>query len=581
MSRRRFLILGGSSSSLVLLAACQRGIAPPAPAASTQQPLVARTREAIETPQTVSNQSAAQPTSASAAPVPAATTAPVAAKPAATVAPAVTQTGPKGTFTEAWNTSLSPAWWDPQENPPQITPYNFQIAMHDALVKHMPGKTFAPSLAESYEMAPDFKSATFKLRPGIKFHDGSPVTPEDVKFTYEQYRGANAKILHDKLDRIDLPDDRTVKFFFKEPFVDFILVYGSPSSGAGWIVPKAYYQKVGPNGFKLAPIGAGPYRFIKQMAGSDLELEAFTDYWRKPPSIKTMIFKGIPETATRFAVLKTGEADAAYAIQGDLFQTMKQDASLRVVAVQGNPTWLEMMALDKPDHPLKDIRVRQAVSLAIDRKAINDAELGGMSTIGGNWIPIDWPGGLDKPVPPTDLAQAKKLLADAGVADGFEISLLSPLPPYFSWGERLVGQLRAVGIKTNLNTMERAAFYDQMAPGPNHLKGLVLMFSGAPGDAASRIRESAVTGGTFSGLSVPEIDAWMKQYDSSIDMQERKRLVETVQNFILDQYLIVPVCRNVAIWGFGPRLGGKLDDVTGSIPQYNYLGPYEDLVLKD
>jgi hypothetical protein len=98
--------------------------------------------------------SAAQPTAA-----------PVAAAP--TAAPAVAQPGPKGKFVEGWQSGLTPAWNDPQENPPQITPYNFQLAMHDALVKHMPGKPFAPSLAESYDVAPDFKSATFKLRPNI------------------------------------------------------------------------------------------------------------------------------------------------------------------------------------------------------------------------------------------------------------------------------------------------------------------------------------------------------------------------------------------------------------------------------
>ena len=492
------------------------------------------------------------------------------------------QAGPKGKFTEAWNTTLSPAWNDPQENPPQITPYNFQLAMHDALVKHMPGKTFAPSLAESYEVAPDYKSATFKLRPNIKFHDGSPITPEDVKFTFENYRGAGAGVLKSKVDHIDLPDNRTVKFFFKEPFLDFLLIYGSPSSGAGWILPKAYYEKVGKDGFKTAPIGAGPYRFVKQLPGETLELEAFTDYWRKQPSVKSIVFRGISDTATRFAVLKTGEVDAAYAIQGELFDTLRQDSNLRTVVVQGNPTWLEMMGLDSPDHPLKDIRVRQAVSLAIDRQAINEAELGGTSSIGGNWIPPDWPNGLDKPVPPTDIAQAKKLMAEAGVADGFNISNLTPLPPYFSWGERLVSQLRAVGINTQLNTMERAAFYERMAPGPNRLKGLILMFSGSPGDAASRIRESAVTGGTFAGLIVPEIENWMKQYDASTDMAERKKIVETVQNFILDQYFMVPVCRNVAIWGLGQRVANeRLEDVIGAVPQYNYFGLYEDLQVKD
>ena len=564
LSRRRFLLLGGSTSTILLLAACQRGEAPPAPASNTTEPFVPRTREAIVDPQAT----------IVSAPAAASTAAPA-------TAPAAVQPGPKGRFVEAWNTSLSPAWWDPQENPPQITPYNFQLALHDALVKHMPGKTFAPSLAESYDIAQDFKSATFKLRPGIKFHDGSPVTPDDVKFTFEQYRGANAKVLHDKLDKIDAPDDRTVRFLFKEPFVDFLMLYGSPASGAGWIVPKAYYEKVGKEGFKTAPMGAGPYRFVKQTSGSDLEVEAFGDYWRKPPTVKTIIFQGIPDTATRFAVLKTGEADAAYAIQGELFDTMRQDPNLRTVAVQGNPTWLEMTSLDRPDHPLKDVRVRQAISLAIDRKAINEAELGGMSTIGGNWVPPDWPGGIDKPTPPTDLAQAKKLLADAGVADGFDISAVTPLPPYFSWAERLASQLRAINVKSQVNTMERGAFYERMAPGPNRLKGLILMFSGQPGDAAARIRETAVTGGTFSGISIPEIDEWMKQYDASTDLQVRKRLVEQVQNLLLDQYILVPVCRNVAIWGLSNRVGGKLDDIVGSIPQYNYVGPYEDLQLKD
>jgi peptide/nickel transport system substrate-binding protein len=177
---------------------------------------------------------AALPTQAPAAAPAAPTTAPAA--PASTAAPAVTRAEPKGRLTTTFQTTLSPSWLDPQENPPQVTPYNFAYCLHDALVKHMPDKLFAPSLAESYEIPPDFKSATFKLRPGVKFHDGSPVTPEDVKFTYEQYRGASSTVLKAKLDRIETPDDRTVRFHFKEPFVDFLMLYGSPASGAGWII---------------------------------------------------------------------------------------------------------------------------------------------------------------------------------------------------------------------------------------------------------------------------------------------------------------------------------------------------------
>src|SRR5205085_11220979 len=171
----------------------------------------------------------------------------------------------------------------------------------------------------------------------------------------------------------------------------------------------------------------------------------------------------------------------------------------------------------------------QAVSRAADRQAIKEAEMGGRSPIEGNWIPEDFPGALKRPVPPLDVARAKQLLAEAGVADGFEISMLTPLPPFFSWGERVVTQLRAINIKTQLNQMERGVFYEKLAPGPNRLKGLVLVFSAGPGDAAARIRESAVCKGTFSGLCLPEIDDRMAKYDASADPAERKKLIEEVQ----------------------------------------------------
>jgi len=277
-------------------------------------------------------------------------------------APATGKPQPTGQFNYAWHTTISPAWLDPQENPPQITPYNFTYALHDALVKHLPGQPFAPSLAESYEVAPDFKSATFKLRQGIKFHNGDPVTPEDVQFTFEQYRGANAKLLHDKTDRIEIPDARTVRFQFKAPFLDFLTLYGCGASGAGWVVPKAYYQKVGPDGFKQKPVGAGPYRFVSQQAGIQVEFEAFTEYWRKVPNVKTLIMKGVAEDATRVALLQTGDADVANLIPGQLLDAVRRDPKLRLAAVKAGPVWLELGALDRPDSPLKDVRVRQAVT---------------------------------------------------------------------------------------------------------------------------------------------------------------------------------------------------------------------------
>jgi peptide/nickel transport system substrate-binding protein len=270
-----------------------------------------------------------------------------------------------------------------------------------------------------------------------------------------------------------------------------------------------------------------------------------------------------------------------YMIPGDLLDPVRKDSKLRLTAPLGGANWLEMIP-EGPNSPFNDVRVRQAISLAIDRKAINDAELGGLSPVEGNWISAEWPGALQRPVPPTDVAKAKQLLAEAGYAQGFEVSSITPLPPNTSWAERVASQLRAINVTTKVNTMERAAFYDQLAPGPDRMKGLIIQFSGAPGDAASRIRENAVCKGAFSGVCVPEVDQRMARYDASIDLKERKQLLDEVQAYLLDQHVLIPLVRNVFTIAAGPRLDvPRLEEIIGAIPQYIWIGPWEDVKIKD
>ncbi|HEX2171840.1 MAG TPA: ABC transporter substrate-binding protein, partial [Dehalococcoidia bacterium] len=307
--RNRLILLVTASLLAALVASCAAQT--PAPKTGGGQSATPQAGPAAPAQPTVELKAPGERFSTQQQASPVAPSAPSAASPAAPAAPAgpspaaglkveaplaaPERTEPKGRMVYAWSTGLSPAWLDPQENGLVITPYMHQYALHDAVVKHMPDKLMTPSLAESYEVAPDFKSATFRLRENIKFHDGTPVTSEDVKFTYENYRGANAKVLKDRTASIETPDARTIRFNFTEPFLDFLTIYGTPASGAGWVVPKAYYQQVGPDGFKQKPIGAGPYKFVRQIAGTEVELEAFTDYWRKTPHVKTLIFKSAPE----------------------------------------------------------------------------------------------------------------------------------------------------------------------------------------------------------------------------------------------------------------------------------------------
>ena len=229
---------------------------------------------------------------------------------------------PEGQLTWAVHVSLAPTWFDPAETPGIITPFMLLYALHDAMVKPMPGQTAEKCLAEAWSMAQDGLSYEFTVRAGAKFHNGEPVTAEDVKFSFERYRGTSAALMKERVAAVEVPDARTVRFVLKRPWPDFLTFY-SAATGAGWIVPKKYVQEVGEEGFKKAPIGAGPYKFVSFTPGVELIFEAFEDYWRKKPSVKRMVLKVIPEEATRLAALKRGEVDLAYSIRGELAEELQ------------------------------------------------------------------------------------------------------------------------------------------------------------------------------------------------------------------------------------------------------------------
>jgi peptide/nickel transport system substrate-binding protein len=221
-------------------------------------------------------------------------------------APLAATAQPAGQMTWAVHVSLAPTWFDPAETPGIITPFMLLYALHDALVKPMPGHPLSSSLAESWTMSKDGLSYEFVLRKNVKFHNGETMTAEDVKFSFERYRGASSKELKAKVARVEVVDPFHVRFTLKQPWPDFLTFYATPATGAAWIVPKKYVEQVGDEGFKKAPVGAGPYRFVSFKPGVELVLEAFGGYWRKTPSVKTLVFRVIPEESTRLAALKRG-----------------------------------------------------------------------------------------------------------------------------------------------------------------------------------------------------------------------------------------------------------------------------------
>src|SRR2546423_2073379 len=288
-------------------------------------------------------------------------------------APAVA--APEGELTWAVHISLAPTWFDPAETPSVITPFMMLYAMHDALVKPMPGHPLAPSLAESWSLSKDGLVYEFVLRKGVKFHNGDPVGAEDVKFSLERYKGGAAATFKERVAGVDVVDPQRVRIRLKQPWPDFMTFYGSPATGAGWIVPKKYVEKVGDDGFKRHPVGAGPYRFVSFQPGVELVLEANESYWRKTPSVKRLIFRSVPDDTTRLAMLKRGEADIAYSLRGPLGEEVRRTPGLTLkAAIPTFTEWLGFVEQADPKSPRAELRRRLGADLPLDRKALNDSE---------------------------------------------------------------------------------------------------------------------------------------------------------------------------------------------------------------
>src|SRR2546421_2754156 len=205
------------------------------------------------------------------------------------------QPSPAGEAVMAWPITIAPPWFDPSTVPPQITPFGILYALHDALVRPLPGQKMGNSLAESWTESADGLVYEFKLRRGLKFHNGDAVTAEDVKFSFERYRGAGAKELNLRVRQVETVDPLTVRFVLREPWPDFMMFYGTTATAAGIVVPKKYVSRVGDDGFRRHPIGAGPYKFVSHTPGVDLVLEADAGYWRRGPGVNGLALKRAPD----------------------------------------------------------------------------------------------------------------------------------------------------------------------------------------------------------------------------------------------------------------------------------------------
>jgi peptide/nickel transport system substrate-binding protein len=324
------------------------------------------------------------------------------------------------------------------------------IQMYDSLLHKTPKLEYEPSLATSWR-AIDDTTWEFKLRQGVKFHNGDPFSAEDVKFSFDraldpatkspQYGNIRA------IKEVKIIDPHTVHLVTDKPFPLLIerMVFFP-------IIPKKHYEKVGMQAFgDSAPVGTGPYKFAEWKRDQFLRLERFDEHWRGPAAIKTLIIRVIPETSTQIAELKTGGVDIIRNLSPDLIPDLKAHASTYVSTAPILRTHYAM--LDMREAPFNKKEARQAANYAIDRQAIVDRLMGGLGRAVPTVInPMAF--GYDPKVEGYgyDPKKAKELLKQAGYPNGVDITLHGGASEAFNRQlyEAIAEMLTEVGLRTNL-----------------------------------------------------------------------------------------------------------------------------------
>ena len=334
--------------------------------------------------------------------------------------------------------------------------------------------------------------------------------------------------------------------------------YGTPATGAGWIVPKKYVEKVGDEGFKKAPVGAGPYRFVSFTPGVELVLEAYEQYWRKVPSVKRLVFKAIPDESTRLAALKRGEVDIVYSIRGRAGRGAAADA--RAHAEADADRWPRTGSLPRPVGPEVAVGTTGACAwpptIAIDRQAINQAMTLGFSRITGSIIPQRFEFYWQPPAYAYDPRPGQAAPRRGRLPERLRRRRLLLRRRPTRTLERGGGQLPAGGGHPREAAAARARGVLQAATRTRSSRTSSTAASGAFGNAATRLETFVAAGGTYVYGSYPDIDGLFREQAAELDRKRREAMLHRIQQLMHEKAMYAPIWELGLHQRPGPAGGG-------------------------
>jgi len=429
--------------------------------------------------------------------------------------------------------------------------------VYSTLLRYDTELKIVPDLAESWTISKDGRTYTFRLRRGVKFHNGREFTSADVKYSYERLRtlaGPWSSWMAPIQD-IATPDTYTVAIRLKGAFVPFLSIVASPNVA---IVPRDVVQAHG--NVQNVMVGTGPYRLAEYRPGQFLKLVRNPTYYNPElPYLDGIEIRIIPDEATRIAALRTGEVDAAQLLDPASPQVVQGDRQIRLSTFQ--MLRRHVLVVQTQMGPLKDVRVRQALMLGLDREEIIRLAIGGGAVLSGPISPAmaEWAVPVEKlsPFYKRDVSRAKQLLAEAGLPEGFTITM-NASPEYgvhVPIAQVIQRQWRDIGVNVRIEVIEWGVLLDRWRKGTFEI--LNMPYAGRPEpyfETYERFHSSST--GNASRYSDKKMDELNEQAASMLDPKQRKRLYEEIQAYIVTQAPMIFVSSATEVYGLRDYVRG-------------------------
>ena len=432
--------------------------------------------------------------------------------------------------------------------------------IYDALVLRTPDLKLQPGLATSWQFLDDNARIRFRLRQGVKFHDGEPFDAAAVKFTFDRLLGPEGakgpqQANYTAIGSVEVIDPQTVDFHMKSK--DPVLLTKLAGYGA-MIVPPAYVRAHDAAYFNAHPCGTGPFKFVDYKPKVSLTLEANKDYWAGPPKLDRLVYRFIPEAATQVAELQSGGIDIATLVPISLLDTIKADPKLRVESVTG-PTVLSLR-FDTREGITKDVAVRKAIIQAVDRDAIVAQILqGNGTTIAGYESKLSF--GYDpalKPLP-FDPAAAQAALAKAGVKPGtpVKLSFVGGDATFREVAQTVAGFLQAVGLDPKLQSYEANVMYNDIIPKGKTGDMFQMGWGGWTFDFDNTAYLLYHSGQHWNPYDRdPELDKMLESQRATYDRDQRQTILRQIADYVAARAIELPLYNENTIYALNARVHG-------------------------